>query len=290
VGCPAEPHEVTRVEGLVPSGRRPEGVDFPLGPQARFQRGLRLTPHLTLDQTGETMSPVEPAPAPVDRKRHHRTMAEVAAAELQEAILTGELAPGAPLRLEDLARTLGMSISPVREAVRRLETLGLAVHVPHRGARVTELAIEDLYDTYEARLALEALAIRRAAVRFTDEDATRAGAFLDEYAESNRRGDARAARRAHAGFHFALYAASGSEWLMRLIRPTWENCERYRALSLPGRSLRQRRAEHQDILSACVRHEPDEAAERIRLHLSHTANLVARRMGAGDLFDDAGPP
>jgi DNA-binding GntR family transcriptional regulator len=253
-----------------------------------MHRLARLIPDLTLDQTGETMSPVEPAPAPVDRKRHHRTMAEVAAAELQEAILTGELAPGAPLRLEDLARTLGMSISPVREAVRRLETLGLAVHVPHRGARVTELAIEDLHDTYEARLALEALAIRRAAVRFADEDASRAGSFLDEYAESNRRGDARAARRAHAGFHFALYAASGSEWLMRLIRPTWENCERYRALSLEGRSLRQRRTEHEDILSACVRHEPDEAAERIRLHLSHTANLVARRMGAGDLFDDDG--
>jgi DNA-binding GntR family transcriptional regulator len=248
-----------------------------------------LISDLTLDQTGETMSPVEPVPAPVDRKRHHRTMAEVAAAELQEAILTGELAPGAPLRLEDLARTLGMSISPVREAVRRLETLGLAAHVPHRGARVTELAIEDLHDTYEARLALETLAIRRAAGRFADEDATRASAFLDEYAESHRRGDARAARRAHADFHFALYAASGSEWLVRLIRPAWENCERYRALSLAGRSLRQRRAEHEEILSACVRHEPDEAAERIRLHLSHTANLVARRMGAGDLFDDAEP-
>lgn len=236
------------------------------------------------------MARVESAPAPVDRTRHHRTMAEVAAAELQEAILTGELAPGAPLRLEDLARSLGMSISPVREAVRRLETLGLAAHVPHRGARVTELAIEDLHDTYEARLALETLAVRRAAARFTADDEQRASACLREYASSDRRGDARAARRAHADFHFALYAASGSEWLVRLIRPAWENCERYRALSLSGRSLRQRRAEHEDILCACVHHEPDEAAERLRVHLSLTANLVARRMGAGDLFDDAGNP
>ena len=230
------------------------------------------------------MSPVEPAPASVDRKRHHRTMAEVAVAELQEAILTGELAPGAPLRLEDLARTLGMSISPVREAVRRLETLGLAIHVPHRGARVTQLAIEDLHDTYEARLALETIAVRRAAARFTAEDEQRATACLQEYAGSNRRGDSRAARRAHADFHFALYAASGSDWLVRLIRPAWENCERYRALSLSGRSLRQRRAEHESILAACVRHDPDEAAERLRLHLSLTANLVARRMGSGELF------
>jgi DNA-binding GntR family transcriptional regulator len=121
-------------------------------------------------------------------------------------------------------------------------------------------------------------------VRFADEDEERGRALLDEYAAANKRGDAHAARRAHAGFHLTLYAASGSDWLMRLIRPAWENCERYRALSLSGRSLRQRRDEHEQILAACARHDPDEAAERLRLHLSLTANLVARRMGAGDLF------
>lgn len=230
------------------------------------------------------MSLVKSAPVPAERVRRHRTMAEAAAAELQEAILAGELEPGAPLRLEDLARSLGMSISPVREAVRRLETLGLAVHVPHRGARVAELAIDDLRDTYEVRLALETLAVRRAAERIGDEDAARCRGLLDAYAEAHRRGDPREARRAHTDFHLTLYAASGSDWLVRLIRPAWENCERYRALSLSGRSLDQRREEHEAILDACVRHDPDEAAERLRLHLALTANLVARRMGAGDLF------
>jgi DNA-binding GntR family transcriptional regulator len=232
---------------------------------------------------GGTMALVKPQAQALGTRRH-QTMAEAAVADLQEAILAGELAPGAPLRLEELARSLGMSISPVREAVRQLESLGLAVHVPHRGARVSELAIEDLHDTYEARLALEPVAVRRAAARFADEDEERGRALLDEYAAANKRGDAHAARRAHAGFHLTLYAASGSDWLMRLIRPAWENCERYRALSLSGRSLRQRRDEHEQILAACARHDPDEAAERLRLHLSLTANLVARRMGAGDLF------
>ena len=142
-------------------------------------------------------------------------MAEAAVAELQEAILAGDLPPGSPLRLEELARSLGMSLSPVREAVRQLEGLGHAVHVPHRGARVSELAIEDLHDAYEARLALEPLAVRRAAVRFTDEDAERGRALLDAYAKASRRGDARAARRTHADFHLSLYAASGSAWLVR---------------------------------------------------------------------------
>jgi DNA-binding GntR family transcriptional regulator len=211
-------------------------------------------------------------------------MAEAALAELQDSILSGELPPGSPLRLEDLAARLGMSISPVREAVRRLESLGLAVHVPHRGARVSELALDDLRDTYEVRLVLEPLAVRRAAERFTDEDAATAQAQLDVYTEAHTRGDLRAAREAHAGFHFALYRAAGSEWLLRLIRPAWENCERYRSISLQRRSAAQVECEHVRILDACRRHRPDSAADELARHLSATANLVARQMGSDDLF------
>ena len=95
--------------------------------------------------------------------RRHRTLAERALADLQEAILSGELAPGTPLRLEALARSLEMSPMPIREAVRELERLGLAEHVPHRGARVSRVSVEDLRDTYAARLLLESAAIRLAA-------------------------------------------------------------------------------------------------------------------------------
>jgi DNA-binding GntR family transcriptional regulator len=231
------------------------------------------------------MSAVKPAPLPVDRRRRHQTMAEAAVAELREAIYSGELPAGTPLRLEELARSLGMSISPVREAVRRLEALGLAVHAPHRGAWVSELAIEDLHDTYEVRLTLETLAVRRAASRFTDGDAEAAQAFLDQYATAHRRGDTREARRAHTDFHFSLYAAAGSDWLVRVIRPAWENAERYRAASLPRRgTLGERQREHERILDACARGDPDEAAAELYRHLAVTANLVARQMGADDLF------
>jgi DNA-binding GntR family transcriptional regulator len=209
-------------------------------------------------------------------------MAEAAVAELREAIYSGELPAGTPLRLEELARSLGMSISPVREAVRRLEALGLAVHAPHRGAWVSELAI---HDTYEVRLTLETLAVRRAASRFTDGDAEAAQAFLDQYATAHGRGDTREARRAHTDFHFSLYGAAGSDWLVRVIRPAWENAERYRAASLARRgTLGQRQREHERILDACAHHDPDTAAVELHRHLAVTANLVARQMGADDLF------
>lgn len=212
-------------------------------------------------------------------------MAEAALAELQDSILSGELAPGTPLRLEELAARLGMSISPVREAVRRLESLGLAVHVPHRGARVSELALDDLHDTYEVRLVLEPLAVSRAAERFTADDARAARTHLAAYADARALNNDAAAREAHAEFHFTLYRAAGSDWLLRLIQPPWQNCERYRAISLHGRSVTEVEREHERILEACVRHEPERAAAELRSHLAATANLVAREMGSQDLFE-----
>src|SRR4051812_47077111 len=85
------------------------------------------------------------------------------------AIPSGRLSPGERLPIEDLAEVLDMSAMPIREAVRRLDAAGLVENIPHRGARVTELSIDDLAEVYEARLALEPLAVQRAAARFDEE-------------------------------------------------------------------------------------------------------------------------
>src|SRR3978361_748452 len=109
--------------------------------------------------------------APAEGQIRHRTMAEFALEELREAIIMGELRPGTPLRLDELARSLGMSISPIREAVRQLEALGLAKHVPHQGARVLDSAVAELRALFQVRLTLESLAVRKAAARLTPEAA-----------------------------------------------------------------------------------------------------------------------
>src|ERR671921_2139004 len=127
----------------------------------------------------------------------HRTMAEYALEQLREAIILGELEPGTPLRLDELARSLGMSISPIREAVRQLEALGLAKHVPHQGARVLDFDIEELRDLFAVRLALESLAVRRAAERFTDADAAAARAHLERLDGLRGEADLRQTMRAH---------------------------------------------------------------------------------------------
>ena len=216
------------------------------------------------------------------------TLAEAATAELRERILSGELESGVPLRLEELARSLGMSISPVREAVRKLEALGLAVHIPHRGSRVKELDIRDLRDTYEVRLALEPLAVARAAERITPGEVEQAQAELESFTVHHERGDRPAARAAHDAFHFTLYTASGSDWLVRLIRPAWENSERYRALATPTAGVvRSRHREHQRILARCAAGDGEGAAKELRLHLMRTSDLVAAQLAAAAKLTDA---
>ena len=129
----------------------------------------------------------------------HRTMAEYALEQLREAIILGELPAGTPLRLDELARSLGMSISPIREAVRQLEALGLAKHVPHQGARVLDFDPDELRDLFEVRLALESLAVRRAAERLTSAEAKTARGHLDSLDELRGAGDIREHdARAHA--------------------------------------------------------------------------------------------
>src|ERR687897_2614748 len=93
----------------------------------------------------------------------HRTLAEKAFVALHDAIVVGELKPGERLPIEELAEVLDMSPMPVREALRRLDAAGLVENVPHRGARITELSVDDLREVYAVRLELEPLAVREAA-------------------------------------------------------------------------------------------------------------------------------
>src|ERR1700759_3819667 len=118
-------------------------------------------------------------------RRGPRTLAEKAFDTLHTAIITGQLRPGTRFTIEELAELIEMSPMPIREAVRRLDAAGLVENIPHRGARVTELSVRDLSEAYEARLALEVLAVRRAAERFTAEqaaEARRSLARLTQYA------------------------------------------------------------------------------------------------------------
>jgi DNA-binding GntR family transcriptional regulator len=212
-------------------------------------------------------------------------MAEAALERLREAIILGELTPGTPLRLEDLARQLGMSISPIREAVRQLEALGLAEHVPHHGAKVMALDVEELRELFSVRLALESMAVRRAAELFGEPDEQAARSHLDAYDDARRHGDVRSAVRAHASFHFALYEAARSQWLLRLIRPAWDSCERYRPVLLAKGAVQDRHEELDiELVEACVAHDADRAAKALYDHLHLAADIYTVELKGRSIF------
>jgi len=212
-------------------------------------------------------------------------MAEAALERLREAIIMGELTPGTPLRLEDLARTLGMSSSPIREAVRQLEALGLAEHVPHHGAKVMGLDVEELRELFSIRLALEGMAVRRAAELFEPGDAESARRHLEALDEARRRGDVRQAVRSHGAFHFALYEAAHSAWLLRLIRPAWDSCERYRPVLLARGAVQDRHEELDgELLAACETHDGDRAARALHDHLELAADIYTVELKGRSIF------
>jgi DNA-binding GntR family transcriptional regulator len=212
-------------------------------------------------------------PAPRDR-----TLAEAATSALHQMILSGQLAEGSHLRLNELAHTLEMSVMPVREAIRRLAALGLVELVPHKGAWVRGLSVEDFRDTHQTRLVLELLAVEQAARHFTPEDGRAAEEFLREY-EERRPVDGLGARRAHREFHFVLIRASGSAWLPRTIDPIWQNSERYRFASAPSAEvLRSLDREHRSILDACCRHDPATAVAALHAHLERAFERMLSRL------------
>ena len=222
-----------------------------------------------------TPSPIFPA---AGGEGHHRTLAERAFNDLRRAIVSGELQPGRRLPIEELASALDVSPMPVREALRRLEAVGLVEHVPHRGARVSVPSAEDLADLVRARLALEPLATSLAATRF-GEDARKAESALRAYHEAAEDGDVPGAFAADFDFHFTIYRSAGSPWLMRLINPLWESSERYRRAGAPGTyEFAEREEEHRAILDAVAAHDGPRATEAMRSHLERSADRIDRAL------------
>lgn len=207
------------------------------------------------------------------------TLAAHVTQELRDAIIRGEFKPGEQLLLGEVAKRLEVSVMPVREALKRLESEGLVEQPPQKEARVAQLSIEDLGDTYEARMLLEPRVIRRSAEIFSESDYERLAAILERYEVAYGDGDEDEGRRLHKAFHFGMYEVGGSVWLLRLINMLWNNSERYRRLSLTERgTVHDRRQEHAEVLEACRANDGDRAAKLLKNHLQRTATLVYGRV------------
>jgi DNA-binding GntR family transcriptional regulator len=218
-----------------------------------------------------------------DAERPYATKSDFAYRRLRRAILCGEYAPGAPLNQALLAQTIGISTTPLREALRRLSSEGLVELESHRDARVTELTAEESRDLLEMRLALDPLAISLAADRRSRDDIRRMRAAREEM-DSKPCGTAVVDPEAHREFHAAMYRASHNELLISTLDSLWDKAERYRLLGMKavrwegGDVLvkRQRKAaDHAAILDCIIRGDGDQGAELMRRHIAKSLEARA---------------
>lgn len=194
----------------------------------------------------------------------------LAYAELRRRITSGELAPGSRLSQYDLAEEMGMSITPLREAIRRLASEDWVVMDTHRDVRVAPVSADEARELLEARFSLEPSATELAALRRTEREIAAmkeaAGRLLP--VTRNRGEEAIAAHRA---FHRAIYAASRNNVMIRLLDDLWDKADRYRRIGLELPAGAEPRTidlnQHHRILELVVLGDGPAAAGLVRSHI-----------------------
>lgn len=209
------------------------------------------------------------------------TKSEAAYAVLRERILSGDLAPGRVLQQRELAVELGISTTPLREALRRLLTEGLVELDSHRDARIPELSAEQARDLLELRSALDPLAASYAAQRRTSDDLVRMRSALAELEPLSEDPDAEHLA-AHRAFHRAVHAASHNALLVASLEQLWDQSDRYRrfALSHGDGPVPHKGEEHRALVDAIADRDADTAASVMRAHIGTSLGARAvRRLG-----------
>lgn len=180
---------------------------------------------------------------------NYKPLREIVFETLRDAIITGQLKPGERLMEVQLAEELGVSRTPVREAIRKLELEGLVVMVPRKGAYVADISTKDVAEVFEIRAALESLAAGLAAERITQEELEELHRILET--ESTENLDLETLIEVDTAFHEVIYKASRNERLVQIISNLREQIQRFRSITLakPGR-MKDVLKEHKQIVEA----------------------------------------
>lgn len=194
---------------------------------------------------------------------------------LREAILRGDLKPGERLMELQLASKLGVSRTPIREAIRMLEQEGLTVTVPRRGAEVAKMTLKGMEDVLEIRQALDELAVQLACVRITDEQLEELKERKTEFEISLKSADVTRIAEADVHFHDVIYDATGNPKLVSLLNNLREQIYRYRVEYIKDADNHPILIEeHEAICEALVRRDEEAARVSIRKHVANQATAV----------------
>jgi DNA-binding GntR family transcriptional regulator len=203
----------------------------------------------------------------------YRTKRDVAAASLRSAIIRGDMPAGTRLLLNQLAEQLGLSLTPVREAIQQLESEGFVELQNHKGGVVLGLDSEDLLELYAMRAGVEGLAARIGAPKLTSDDLTALQNALRELQQS--KGPMEERIPLDMAFHTVLYRAAGSERWMRTIQTLWQRSTRYVMASSETIGSQSLDVDHRALLSACKARDGIRAEQVIQRHLARARDILA---------------
>lgn len=200
---------------------------------------------------------------------------------LRQAILRGELKPGERLMEIHLAQKLGVSRTPVREAIRKLELEGLVLMIPRKGAVVAEITVTDLEDVLEVRIALEELAVKLAIKNMTSERLQEMRQIQEEFIRTLHGDDVGACAEADMRFHEAIYDATGNGRLVQILNSLREQMYRYRMEYLKDRhTYTALTKEHEEILTALEQKNENVAIEAIKRHINRQKEHIVENLNA----------
>jgi DNA-binding GntR family transcriptional regulator len=213
-------------------------------------------------------------------RQDYRTIQDLVFTTLRDEILSGELEPGERLNTSQLSERLGVSRTPIREALNRLTSIGLVENIPHRGAFVRKLSIEEIIEIYYIRAALEGIAARLAARNLKQEEIQQLLHLCDGMESHLSTGNYQKILETNFAFHNTIYQAAQSPRLQNLILQYYSQSEQYRALGLelPGR-YSEICQEHRNLALALARRDVEAAELQAREHHLNTARRIAKSVG-----------
>lgn len=198
---------------------------------------------------------------------------------LRQAILTGELKPGERLMEIHLANKLGVSRTPIREAIRKLELEGLVTMIPRRGAEVAQITGKSLQDVLEVRRSLDALCAELACERISDEEIAALEAACKEFEEATYTKDARVIAAADVALHDIIIKATNNNRLVQLVNNLAEQMYRYRFEYIKDYSMHGRLVEeHRVIFEAIRKKDKVTAAAAAVTHIDNQMESIARQL------------
>lgn len=198
---------------------------------------------------------------------------------LRQAILKGELEPGERLMEIQLAERLGVSRTPIREAIRKLELEGLVLMIPRKGAEVAEISEKSLREVLEVRRSLEELAIELACQRITPEELTALEEAENQFARAVEDGEVMAIAESDENYHELIYQATANDRLVQILNNLREQMYRYRLEYIKDEDRRQILVvEHEHILRAVRRRDIADAKSAVREHIDNQQLTITKNL------------